>query len=946
MKKSFLFLLCLSLSAIPFSQTKKKIDHTVYDSWNSIADVNQSTTGALITYIIKPAEGDGQLFIENTETNETRSFNRGDKAKINYNEQFIVFRVQPEFDTIRSLKLAKVKKDKMPKDTLAIYWPKTDSLMLVPKVKSFKLSEENDWLAYLSTDDHTPECEKKKCKLFKKKNKCVKPETSGTSLTILNPVTGFMIEIHQVVDYTLSKNGNYLAYVKSDKGEEDTLSIVIIDLIEMSENDGFRKDLNKTIIEGQLAIQNIQFDDLGEQFLFLSSNDTNDIKTFELNYWSSFQKTSKTIIDSLTPGMPKGFTVSQYGRPYFSRDGSKIFLGTNKIVEQSPEDTLLDSEKAKVDVWKWDDSRIQPQQLKALKYDQKKTFKGVYHIEDELFVQIADEEMENFRTVNFGNANHALGSSYKPYMVEHTWQYPWRSDVYFVDLKSGDKKLINEGSYTGGSLSPTGEYYVWFNAQDTSWNSLNVSTGEKQNMTKSLNGRFESDNNGTPTLVYSQGNSGWTLIDGKEIYIVNSEYDVWLLNPENSTGSKSLTGEKGKENQMIYRIVRFDYDSTYLDLNEVIMHGTNDQTKSESFYQLENVSGNYELSKLMESDHKVTYISKAAKSDQVILRRMSFLEYPEIEVTNLSFQNIKEITETNPQQADYNWGTVEFVEWTSFDSLQLKGLLYKPEDFDSTKSYPMIVYFYEQYSDNIHYHYVPKPTASIVYPTEYVSNGYIIFIPDIEYTPGHPAQSAYNCIVSGTDYLTDTYAWIDTNRLGLQGQSWGGYQTAQLITMTDKYAAAMAGAPVSNMFSAYGGVRWGSGLSRMFQYERTQSRIGFTIWERPDLYIENSPIFGLPNVNTPLLIMHNDGDGAVPWYQGIELYMGMRRLSKPAWMLNYNGDQHNLMKTANRKDLSIRMRQFFDYYLLGAPMPIWMKEGVPATNKGIDYGLELEKSDD
>ncbi|MBK9190579.1 MAG: prolyl oligopeptidase family serine peptidase [Crocinitomicaceae bacterium] len=228
--------------------------------------------------------------------------------------------------------------------------------------------------------------------------------------------------------------------------------------------------------------------------------------------------------------------------------------------------------------------------------------------------------------------------------------------------------------------------------------------------------------------------------------------------------------------------------------------------------------------------------------------------------------------------------------------------------------------------------------------TEYVSNGYIIFIPDIEYTPGYPAKSAYDCIVSGTDFLIRKHTWIDSARLGLQGQSWGGYQTAQLITMTNKYKAAMAGAPVSNMISAYGGIRWGAGISRMFQYEKTQSRIGYTIWERPDLYMLNSPLFGLPKVNTPLLIMSNDGDGAVPWYQGIELYMGLRRLGKPVWLLNYNDDEHNLTQLANKRDLSIRMRQFFDFYLLGAPMPVWMSDGVPAIEKGINYGYELENS--
>ena len=240
----------------------------------------------------------------------------------------------------------------------------------------------------------------------------------------------------------------------------------------------------------------------------------------------------------------------------------------------------------------------------------------------------------------------------------------------------------------------------------------------------------------------------------------------------------------------------------------------------------------------------------------------------------------------------------------------------------------------------MHNYNSPRPSASTINPIEYASAGYFVLIPDIRYTyPGKPAKSAYNCIVSGTEFVMRSFP-IDSFKIGLQGQSWGGYQTAQLITMTKRYAAAMAGAPVSNMFSAYGGIRWGSGLNRQFQYESQQSRIGKTIWEAPELYRENSPLFHLPNVTTPLLIMHNDEDGAVPWYQGIELYNGLRRLQKPCWMLNYNEEDHNLTRVANKIDLSIRMRQFFDHYLKNEPMPIWMKKGIPAEKKGKTLGYE------
>jgi dipeptidyl aminopeptidase/acylaminoacyl peptidase len=185
--------------------------------------------------------------------------------------------------------------------------------------------------------------------------------------------------------------------------------------------------------------------------------------------------------------------------------------------------------------------------------------------------------------------------------------------------------------------------------------------------------------------------------------------------------------------------------------------------------------------------------------------------------------------------------------------------------------------------------------------------------------------------------------FVDSARIGIQGQSWGGYQVAYLVTHTSLFRAAMAGAPVSNMTSAYGGIRWESGVNRAFQYEKQQSRIGATLWEKPMLYVENSALFRADHVTTPLLIMHNDADGAVPWYQGIELFTALRRLGKPVWMLTYNGEEHNLAQRKNRKDLSIRMLQFFDHYLKDAPPPVWMTKGLPAIEKGKTLRYELEK---
>jgi len=253
----------------------------------------------------------------------------------------------------------------------------------------------------------------------------------------------------------------------------------------------------------------------------------------------------------------------------------------------------------------------------------------------------------------------------------------------------------------------------------------------------------------------------------------------------------------------------------------------------------------------------------------------------------------------------------------------------------------MIVYFYERSSDGLYNYMPPAPSASIINRVFAVSNGYLVFVPDIPYVIGYPGQSCYNAVMSGTYSLLDRFSFIDRNRLALDGQSWGGYQIAYLVTRTDLFACAYAGAAVSDMISAYGGIRWGTGMSRMFQYEKTQSRIGGTLWEKPLQFIENSPIFWVPRIKTPLLLMHNDADDAVPWYQSIEFITALRRLGKPAWLLSYNDEAHNLTRRADKKDISIRKMQFFDHYLKNAPMPYWMKYGISQIEKGKINGYKL-----
>jgi dipeptidyl aminopeptidase/acylaminoacyl peptidase len=930
--KNYLLLLVL-FPFLSLSQ-KKVIDHTVYDSWKKIENAIVSNDGRFVAYEITPHKGDGFLYIYHVESGRLDSIFRAKEPKFSPTSDMLAFRITPEFDTLRKVELEKVDKKKWPKDSLGIYVFAKDTLLRIPKIKTYKFNDSERYLFFTVDENKLPEApkapepkKKKKEKKKKKNSPEVKPveyKSDGTVLTLFDPADLGTTKFKDVVDYSLAEKSSSFAFVTHKKEKEDSFYLHIY------------KDRSTLVSEfpGMKSYRQLNFSENGEQLAFMQSMDTNKVKQFDLYLYNLSSKEMKQIAKE-SVDLVAGKGVSEHYKPLFSLDGRFLFFGVADSVKPEPKDTLLESEKAKVDIWHYLDHRIQPQQLKQLKSDQKRTDLHVYHLGDGSIRALSND------TLRTGVNKHVIGdylfgSTQEAYAIVNNWDFPSREDHYRISLLTGEKELIKKEVRLGGDLSPKGRFYTWFDAKNGQHYLKDLEKGTEFCMTCSVkNVNWTQDENGLPMLAYPHGVIGYA--QGESAIWIQSEYDIWTYDTEKNTLS-CLTFNEGATNKIRLRPRQWDRDSMYYSFENLILEGFNEKTKGTHYYKLVDHGDHNDLIEKYYTDHKVTTLTRSKGSEAVLLRKMSVNDYPELRLTSIDFNEEKIISNTNPQQSEFNWATVELVSWKSYSGIPLEGLLYKPENFDPTKSYPLMVYFYELYSDELHNHHIPKPTASIIFPTEYASSGYIVFIPDIRYTPGKPAKSAYDCIMSGTDHVLKLLPNIDPKRLGLQGQSWGGYQTAQLITMTDRYAAAMAGAPVSNMFSAYGGIRWGSGMNRQFQYERTQSRIGKTIWEAPELYIENSPLFHLPKVKTPLMIMHNDEDGAVPWYQGIELYTGMRRLGKACWMLNYNGDDHNLMKNANRIDLSIRMKQFFDHYLMNGPEPKWMSDGIPAVDKGKDLG--------
>lgn len=904
---------------------KKSLSISDFASWNLINNPQISDNGKVVIFELNKQKGDGCLIVNSGNSHDT--IQRAYNAKLGSQSDFALFKIKPSQHEIKKAKLDKVKKEKMPADSLGIFLFKSKKLLKYPKIKSFLIAEENTtWAAFL-----LEKSEAKTDTAFKSKNKKL-PKQPGDKLVLFNIHTTDTLQFNQVVDYAVAKNGSAIYFVQQTV---DTLKNTFSSLkVFNTETQTLNELMNQA---GWIKKTSVSND--GNQYAFLLSADTIKEKTYAL-YFGENLKTPEIIVDENTSGIPVGYSPSENGRIYFSDDQSKIYFGTAKSPEPEPKDTLLDEEKPKLDIWNWKDKKLQPQQLIEASREKKRTYLAVYFTTKKEFIQLADLNIRSIRTLKKGNLDIGLGTDDSPYIRSFGWTGKSLRDYYLVDFATGIKReLIKQKN--SGSLSPAGKYFIWYNETDSSYyaKSTDINHPEEISLTHMIPVSFYNEIDDRPTEPRPYGIAGWSDED-RFVYIYD-RYDIWKIDPSGERVPVNVTKTFGRRNKTRLRYVKLDKELDFIPVNETILLSAFDErTMSSGYFSTKlNAIKDPDLLVMDKASFGRTML-KAKNDDKLLWTKENVKTYPDLWCSNLRFEHVKRMSDANPQIKDYNWPKVELVEWTSFSGEKLKGLLYTPENLDKNSKYPLLVYFYERSSEGMYRHSYPRASHSTINIPFYVSNNYVVFVPDITYKIGYPGQSAYNAIVSGTKFLVQKYPFINEKKMGLQGQSWGGYQTAYLITQTDMYAAAMAGAPVSNMTSAYGGIRWGTGISRMHQYEHTQSRIGGTLWEKPLFYIENSPVFYAPKVKTPLLMMHNDKDTAVPWWQGIEMFVALRRLDKPVWMLTYNGEPHNLptKSWANRVDLSTRMFQFFNHYLKDKPAPEWMEKGVPAIEKGKNLG--------
>jgi dipeptidyl aminopeptidase/acylaminoacyl peptidase len=942
LRKQVILLLTFAfvVSAAALAQQKRPLTRDDFDIWRSIQGQIISRDGKFIAYAAVAQEGDGEVIARNLATGKEWRAPRGMQptfvpaptggegpppiigARVFFtaDSRFLIFQMLPTKAETDKAKKEKKKPEEMPKNALGIMDLTTGEVTKIERVKNFQVPEDGaGFIAYLleaQKEERKPEAKSEGTPATATANDKKKKEY-GTDLVLRNLTNKSERTFADVLEYSLSKDAKNLLYAVSSKKEETNGVYALTTAT---------TDAPVALLAGKGKYAKLSWDEKQTQLAFISDRDdaTAPQPKFKLYHWPRNAATAAEIVSTASPNFRQGWGISDKGNIAFSLDGAKLFFGAAPAPEAEKEDDTPADEKVMVDLWHYKDDYIQPMQKVRAEQDKNRSYRAVYHIKENKFVQLADETMRDLTPTNDGRW--ALGLDDREYRILVGYSDDSNSsDVYLVNTEDGSRKLLFKKQRGGTTWSPNGKYALFFDGKD--WNSVSMPDGKVTNLTAKLDVKFFNEEHDSPSTPPSYGSAGWTA--DEKFVLLYDRYDVWQIAPDGSN-AKNLTDGVGRKEKTELRYVRLDPQERAIDAAKpLLLKAENEWTRDSGFYRDKINGGAPE--KLVMAAKAFNNPSKAKDADVYLLSASTFSEFPDLLVTNPNFNEMKKVSDLGKQKEPFIWGTSELVRFKNADGVQLSGMLVKPENFDANKKYPLVVYIYERLSDGLHRFVNPAPGQN-VNPTVYASNGYLVFMPDIVYTIGHPGQSAIKCVLPAIQAVVDK-GFVNENAIGIQGHSWGGYQIAYMITQTTRFKAAAAGAPVSNMTSAYSGIRWGTGLPRQFQYEHTQSRIGATLWEAPMLYLENSPVFRADQVTTPLLMLHNDNDDAVPWYQGIEYFLALRRLGKEVYMFSYNGEPHGIRKRQNQKDYAMRLLQFFDYELKGAAKPEWMEKGIPYLQK-------------
>jgi dipeptidyl aminopeptidase/acylaminoacyl peptidase len=874
-----------------------------------------SADGRWIAFTAEPDRGDPEVVIRDVDGSNRYATSPASDPLISKSGTWVAARIVP------SLEERETSEDPSSlRGGLALFELPDGEMEQFEEVRSFAFSADGDWLAYLryavEAEDEDSETEEAGETTVNRK--------PGTILVLRNLDSGTETELADVRAYRFDEEGTSLAYsIASADNSRDGLYVRNLGsgTEQTVHSAPFGHYTGMTWTEGT------------SHLAFVVATEDED---GEPGHGAVFSWDGSTTSELVTEAdAPEGWFIPADTDLSWSKDGERLFFGWRPLRADETEDEAgeSDSDDAEavdfdaydvdeilsdrgVDVWHWLDPRIMPQQKVQWNREKDRTFRAVHHLGSGNTVKLADPSVPDLRVPS--NASVALATSGLPYLRESTWT-GGRSDAYVVDLASGERTRFAEGIDDRPSLSPDGRYAVHY--EDGDYHLFDVAAGTARNVTAGLGVPIADEDHDYPNPAPGYGIGGW--LEDDAAVLIYDKFDIWVI-PTQGGEAWNLTGGAGRAANRIFRIVDTDPDRDAIG-DEILLSSYHDLQKSFGFYRAR--ADRAGATRLVEDDRRFAFRAKAEDADAFLYTREAYDEFPDLWVADSDFAGARKVTELNPQLDEFAWGKAELTEWQSLDGRKLQGVVIKPGNYEEGKRYPVLVYYYRFFSQRLNEFNDPSINHRPSFPL-YASNGYVVFLPDVRFEVGRPGFASTKSVVPGVQHLIDI-GLADPDAIALHGHSWSGYQTAFMVTQTDIFATAIAGAPVGNMTSAYSGIRLGSGVARQFQYEQGQSRLSGSLWEARDEYIDNSPVFFADRVNTPMLILHGDVDDAVPWEQSIELYLALRRLDRETVFLQYRDEPHHPQTYANKLDWAMKMKEWVDHYLKGTPAPAWIERGVP-----------------
>ncbi len=750
--------------------------------------------------------------------------------------------------------------------------------------------------------------------LVRKRQVADDADHSGADLIVIDLSSGVAQNIGNVAEYAFNDGVTLLAYTV-DAAAGTGNGVYLMDL-----EAGTLKPLDTT---GDRYAR-LTWNEEGTALAVLRGSIPEDMDRREntLLAWTGIGERRQQLMvydPAADAAFPEGMVLSELAGLRWNEGSTMLFTGVKEQRESVEES---DDPQADVDVWHYRDVRVQSVQMRQAGRDRNFTWASVVHLDGPRFLRLAEGDI---RSVTFtDDGRWGIGRDQTPYEGMITWGGS-KADYYRIDTATGEKTLMVENLGRTMGISPDGDWYLYL--QEEHVRVRNIETGAETDLTELSGIDFVNRQDDHPYELPAYGVAGWS--ENGRMVLLNHRFDIWAL-PLQGGEAVNLTGGNGEGEQIRFRLVRLDREEETIDLSEPMMLSAyGEWTKKSGYFRMER--GGMPQPVIWE-DRNIGRIVKAEHADRIIYTVQTFEQFPDYWVSGLDFSNRRQVTEANPQQSEYRWGRRILVDFENSRGVRLQATLALPAGYREGQRYPMLVYHYEKMSQQHHSYSMPtyddRPHMS-----EYASDGYLVLQPDIVYVEGHPGDSAMDCVGSAVRKVIEL-GYADPARIGLQGHSWGGYQSSFMVTQTDLFAAVVTGAPPTNLVSFYNTLYKSSGTVQQGIMEVGQVRMGTTPFEDFDLYLSQSPIHHTGDITTPFLILHGTEDGAVDWMQGLEYYNMARRQGKEVILLSYPGEGHHLGRKENQIDFQIRMKQFFDHYLKGAEAPAWMTDGVSFLEKG------------